>query len=156
MGKFVALSLLTLHCVQVFCSGRIEVETDITGSETQTPRGLVVHVENRYDYPVNVYYDNNGPGVFMVTPFVISYATLIVYVEMELASKSQGNLNTFVGHKFFVKKHPKDSSLLKTVRLLSFLNINLLLLINCLSVCNNEWDGKYYPWTRATRGAYLV
>mmetsp|Transcript_11491 Transcript_11491/g.17493 ORF Transcript_11491/g.17493 Transcript_11491/m.17493 type:complete len:501 (-) Transcript_11491:167-1669(-) len=92
------VSLVAIAAVTVCAAdGTISAVSDIDGN-VQQPQGLTVIVSNQFDFPVSVYYDDGRSGVFM----------------MELQPRSNGQLNTFYGHKFYAKRYPSDPSELQS------------------------------------------
>ena len=65
-----AISLVLLQLNLILSDDTMEIETDVTGAEQSAPRGLTITVENNYDFPVTVYYDNQAEGIFMVDTFI--------------------------------------------------------------------------------------
>lgn len=70
-GLPLLLSTLLIHSLVIATGATgvedtIEYENDFDGTNAAVSRELRVNVINRYDFPVEVYYDNNQGGVLLV------------------------------------------------------------------------------------------
>lgn len=67
-------SLFFVICVHMaLAGGGVQVETDVAGANK--PTGLSISLENTHDFPVSVYYDDKGSGIFMASCFKYFHCT---------------------------------------------------------------------------------